>query len=375
MPTSLPITVARSFEARIRSGEWAPGTRLPPERELGRRFEVSRSTVRLALADLMQRGFITRHQGRGTFVASPPMRADVGRSFSPREAVRARGDRLTGKTCLITGSTGVAAAAPPRFAAEGARIFVTSQTEAHCAELVDRLRSAGAEAAYAAADLRDEAQATAAVDRCRATFGRIDGLLAVAGGSGRRFGDGPIHTLSGEAWDATLALNARSQALVLAAVVRVMLEQAPDTAGSCGAAVLVSSVLATDPVPELFATHAYAASKGAVNALMRTAAAYYAPRGIRVNGLAPALTSTPMALRAAADPATVAFARRKQPLADGFLDPSDVALAALFLLSDDASRVTGQLLAVDGGWSVTAVKPGTVDLREARLRDAIGDAE
>jgi NAD(P)-dependent dehydrogenase (short-subunit alcohol dehydrogenase family) len=270
-------------------------------------------------------------------------------------------DRLAGRTCLITGSTGIAAAAAMLFAAEGARIFVTSKTEAHCAKLVDRLRATGAEAAYAAADLSDEAQANAAVDDCRATFGRIDGLLAVAGGSGRSFGDGPVHTLTGEAWDATLALNARSQALVLAAVLRVMLQQARDTTGSRGAAVLVSSVLATDPVPDLFATHAYAASKGAVNALIRTAAAYYAPRGIRVNGLAPALTSTPMAARAEVDPATVDFARRKQPLAAGFLDPMDVARAALFLLSGDAARITGQLLAVDGGWSVTAVESGAGD--------------
>jgi NAD(P)-dependent dehydrogenase (short-subunit alcohol dehydrogenase family) len=283
-------------------------------------------------------------------------------------------DRLAGKICLITGSTGIAGAAAMLFAAEGARVFVTSKTEAHCAELVDRLRATGAEAAYAIADLSDEAQADAAVDACRAMFGRIDGLLAVAGGSGRGFGDGPVHTLTGEAWDATLALNARSQALVLAAVLRVMLEQAPDTTGSRGAAVLVSSVLATDPAPGLFATHAYAASKGAVNTLMWTAAAYYAPRGIRVNGLSPALTSTPMAARAATDPATVDFARRKQPLAGGFIDPTDVAQAALFLLSDDASRVTGQLLAVDGGWSVTAVEPG--DLGAQALRpDAIGDAD
>ena len=68
-------------------------------------------------------------------------------------------DRLAGKTCLITGSTGIAAAAAMLFAAEGARIFVTSKTEAHCAELVDRLRATGAEAAYTAADLSDEAQA------------------------------------------------------------------------------------------------------------------------------------------------------------------------------------------------------------------------
>ena len=65
-----------------------------------------------------------------------------------------------------------------------------------------------------------------------------------------------------------------------------------------------------------------------------------------------------MAARAAADPATVDFARRKQPLAGGFLDPVDVARAALFLLSDEAARITGQLLAVDGGWSVTAVDAG-----------------
>jgi NAD(P)-dependent dehydrogenase (short-subunit alcohol dehydrogenase family) len=278
-------------------------------------------------------------------------------------------DRLAGKTCLITGSTGIAAAAAMLFATEGARIFVTSKTEAHCAELVDRLRATGAEAAYAAADLGDEFQANAAVDACRATFGRLDCLLAVAGGSGRRFGDGPAHTLTGEAWDATLAINARSQALALAAVLRVMLDQAPDTAGSRGAAVLVSSVLATDPVPDLFATHAYAASKGAVNALMRTAAAYYAPHGIRVNGLAPALTSTPMSARAAADPVTVEFARRKQPLAGGFIDPTDVARAALFLLSDDASRVTGQLLTVDAGWSVTTVEPADLEADQPLRRD------
>ena len=110
-------------------------------------------------------------------------------------------DRLNGKTCLITGSTGIAGAAAELFAAEGARVFVTSKTEAHCAELVDRLQATGAEAAYAVADLRDEAEANAAVAACQATFGRIDALLAVAGGSGRRFGDGPIHTLTGDAWD------------------------------------------------------------------------------------------------------------------------------------------------------------------------------
>jgi NAD(P)-dependent dehydrogenase (short-subunit alcohol dehydrogenase family) len=151
-------------------------------------------------------------------------------------------------------------------------------------------------------------------------------------------------------------MNLRSQAMVLAAMLRVVLDQAPDARGQRGSAVLVSSVLATDPVPGLFATHAYAASKGAIDALVRTTSAFYAPHGIRINGLACALTDTPMAARAAADPATVAFAARKQPLAGGLLDPMDVARGARFLLSDEAAMITGQRLIVDGGWSVTSAE-------------------
>ena len=94
MPSPLPTATAASIEARIRDGAWAPGTRLPPERELGRSLDVSRSTLRLALAELEERGLITRHQGRGTFVARPRVQADVGGYFSLRDALRARGIRL-----------------------------------------------------------------------------------------------------------------------------------------------------------------------------------------------------------------------------------------------------------------------------------------
>ena len=111
MPTSLPITVATSIEARIRADEWAPGSRLPPERELGRVFDVSRSTLRLALAELEERGLITRHQGRGTFVARPRLQADLGRYFSLRDSLRARGIRLETRVlgvAVVEASRGVA---------------------------------------------------------------------------------------------------------------------------------------------------------------------------------------------------------------------------------------------------------------------------
>ena len=261
-------------------------------------------------------------------------------------------DRLRDRAILITGSTGIAAAAAERFVGEGARIFITSRTAEHARGLAERL---GAE--WAQADLTDEAAVGAAVAAAVEHFGRIDGLFSVAGGSGRRFGDGPIHTITGDAWEATAALNLRTQVLVCAAVVRQMLGQPPNDSGTRGSVLLMGSVTTSDPAPELFATHGYAAAKGALTALMTTMAATYAPNGIRVNIVAPSLTRTPMAQRAATDPAILAYARRKQPLAGEMLDPDEVAKAAVYFLSDESRAVTGQLLKVDGGWSVTSVSP------------------
>lgn len=266
--------------------------------------------------------------------------------------------RLDDRVILVTGSTGMAAAAARRFGAEGARVFVTSRTPGHCAQLVGELVAAGAEAACLPAELTDEGQVEAAVTAAARRFGRLDALFAVAGGSGRRFGDGPVHELTLEGWQQTLDLNLTSQVLVARAVLRQMLDQDPTAAGSRGALLLMSSVLAFSPVPALFGTHAYAAAKGAIAALTTTMAAFYAPLGIRVNAVAPALVATPMSARAAQDPATAAFAGRKQPLAGGFLDPGDVAQAAVYLLSDESRHVTGQILAVDGGWSVVQATPG-----------------
>jgi NAD(P)-dependent dehydrogenase (short-subunit alcohol dehydrogenase family) len=277
-------------------------------------------------------------------------------------------DRLRGLTCLVTGATGIAAAGTRRFAREGANVFVVSRTPEHVQVLADELTAAGGSGGFgsAVADLTDSSAVDAAVAAAVDRFGRIDGLFAVAGGSGRRFGDGPIHEVSDEGWDRTLELNLRTQAMTCRAVVRQMLAQPPEGGrdgdpdanrhanGARGSILLMSSVLADHPVPALFGTHAYGAAKGAVVALATSMAATYAPDGIRVNVLAPGLTDTPMAQRAAADPATVEFARRKQPLANGLLDPDDIAAAAVYFLSTESHTVTGQCLAIDGGWSVTA---------------------
>ncbi len=261
--------------------------------------------------------------------------------------------RLAGRVAVITGSTGIAAAAAHRFAREGARVFAISRTEANWRSLVEALHASGAQADGATADLQDEVAAERAVAGASERFGRLDALFNVAGGSGRRFGDGLVDQMTMDGWERTLALNARTHVTATRAVLRRMLAQERDADGQRGAIVTMASILAVAPNAELFPTHAYAASKGAIIALTTAMAAAYVTRGIRVNAVAPALTTSQMSTRAAADAATQAFAVRRQPLVGGFLAADDVAAAALFLLSGDSRAITGQMLVVDGGWSVT----------------------
>ena len=113
-------------------------------------------------------------------------------------------------------------------------------------------------------------------------------------------------------------------------------------------------MLAWSPSPAFFATHAYAAAKAGIIGFTTAAAATYAAQGIRCNVLAPALVETPMARRAAGDERILAFTRTKQPLDGGRIGrPADCDGAVVYLLSDAARFVTGQVLAVDGGWCVT----------------------
>jgi NAD(P)-dependent dehydrogenase (short-subunit alcohol dehydrogenase family) len=261
-------------------------------------------------------------------------------------------DRLKGRGIIVTGATGIAAAAAQRFAAEGAKVVVVSRTESSCGELVEHIHADGGEASYVVADLVDAAVGQAAAETAITRLGRVDGLFNVAGGSGRRLGDGPLHTLTVDAWEATLRLNATSHVVVSAPVLRAMLAQIPDGDGQRGAIVNMGSVLASRPVPALFGTHAYAAAKGAIASLTISSAAYYAASGIRINMVAPALTTSRMSVRAAEDEATQAFSHRKQPLSDGFIAAADVAAAAAYLLSPEARAITGQTITVDGGWSI-----------------------
>jgi NAD(P)-dependent dehydrogenase (short-subunit alcohol dehydrogenase family) len=263
--------------------------------------------------------------------------------------------RFSGRTVLVTGSTGMAASAIRAIAAEGGRVFAVSRTAAHLEALADELAAARLtdQFFWHVADLRDEGAVEAAFAEAAGLSEHLDAVYSVAGISGRRAGDGPLHEATLDGWETTLTANATSQFLVARAAVRRMLEQTPGAGGGRGSILLMSSTLATRPAAAHFATHAYAASKGAIEALVRALAAYYAPHGIRVNAIAPSLIATPMSRRAQDDPEILAYLARKQPLAGGPIDADAVTGTALHLLSDAARMVTGQVVAVDGGWSVS----------------------
>lgn len=260
-------------------------------------------------------------------------------------------DAFGGHVLLLTGTTGIAAATARLASRRGARVCVAGIDAESGEALGAELRGIGVDARFVHTDLTVPLQVEATVSACIDAFGRIDALFNVAGISGRSYGDGPIHECTDDAWDVTLDTNVKSMFLMCRAVVRRMLAQPVAPNGFRGTVLNMASVLACSPEPRHFATHAYAASKAAVLGLTRSMAAYYAAHRIRVNAIAPSLVRTPMSRRAQHDAEIVAFARRKQPLVDGMIEPESVASVALFLLGG-AHAITGDVLTVDAGWSV-----------------------
>ena len=148
-------------------------------------------------------------------------------------------------------------------------------------------------------------------------------------------------------------VNARRQFLMSRAVLQVMLQQAPGNDGMRGSLLNMASVLAFSPAGKHFAAHAYAASKGAILGMTKAMAAYYAPRKIRVNAIAPALVRTPMSQQAQGDEEIMAYVKGKQPLVEGMQEADEIADAAVFLMSAGARSMTGDVITVDAGWCVS----------------------
>ena len=258
---------------------------------------------------------------------------------------------MHGRTILIIGGTsGLGLSAAKRLVEAGANVVVTGRSQEKVDHSVDQL---GVQARGLAGNAAVSASVDAAVALAVSEFGHLHGLYHVAGGSGRSSGDGRLHEVTDEGIDYTLDLNLKSLIYSNRAAVQQFLKQ-----DSEGMILNMGSVLGYAPSPDFFASHVYAATKSAAIGFTKSIASYYANQGIRANVIAPALVESPMSQRALGNEAIMDFVRQKQPLDGGRVGvPEDLDEAALFFLSEASHFVTGQLLAVDGGWSVTEGRP------------------
>lgn len=253
--------------------------------------------------------------------------------------------RFEGKTVIVTGAaSGIGRASALRLAAEGAAVLLFDRDEVGVVSTTNEIVALGGRAVPFALDLTIESIVRQALGEAKKAFGALHGLFNVAGGSGRRFGDGPVDACTLDGWRATLELNLTSMFLMCKYAVPPLLE-------TRGAIVNLASVLGMVGGDEDFATHAYAASKAGAIGLSRAMASYYAPRGLRVNVIAPGLIATAMSQRAQADEHILGRLPQLQPLTGAMGTAEDIAGAAAYLLSDDARFVTGAVLTVDGGWT------------------------
>ena len=247
--------------------------------------------------------------------------------------------RLDRKVALVTGAaSGIGAHCALRFAQEGARVAGVDLKKP-----VDPAAWAAVEAAAPAArffdgvDVRNEERVASAVRTALERFGRIDVLVNAAGVEGV----GPAHELTQESWDRTVDINLKGSFLVAKHVLPSML------ARKSGSVINVASV---EGLEGMAGSMSYNASKGGVVLMTKSMALDYGPAGIRVNCLCPGLILTPL----------TEIVQQAKPVLDQMVSwhalgragrPEEVAAAAFFLASDDASFVTGHALVVDGGWT------------------------
>ncbi|MEN6454742.1 MAG: SDR family oxidoreductase [Prolixibacteraceae bacterium] len=247
---------------------------------------------------------------------------------------------------IMGGTSGLGLASALALRNQGARVLAIGKDDGNLNPAKDKL---GQECIVTTGEATDPETIKDAIILADKLFDGITGLFHVAGGSGRKFGDGPLDKLTLDGWNKTLELNLTSLMLSNQAMIQYFLEKKKP-----GIILNMSSVLACSPSPKYFATHAYAAAKSAIIGFTKSVAASYASCNIRLNVIAPALFETPMAKRAIQDDAISSFIKTKMPLDGGRAgDPDDLINPVLMFLSPSSKMITGQVLAVDGGWTVS----------------------
>ena len=255
------------------------------------------------------------------------------------------GPRLAGKVAIVTGAgsraegIGNGRAAAVLFAREGARVLCVDRDVAAAEATVAMIKQEGGEAAAFAADVTRRADGEAMVADAERRWGKLDVLDNNVGIGGR----GTVVDVDEAEWDQVMRVNVTGMMLACKAAIPAMIR-----AGG-GAIVNISSISALRPR----GLTPYSASKGAVIALTRAMAIDHAAQGIRVNCIAPGPVYTPMVYAAGMSPELRDRRRRASPLGiegTGW----DIGHAALYLVSDEARYVTGVVLPVDGGVTITS---------------------
>jgi NAD(P)-dependent dehydrogenase (short-subunit alcohol dehydrogenase family) len=245
--------------------------------------------------------------------------------------------KMTAPVILITGAlTGIGRATAFAFAKEGATVIAAGRREAEGKALEAEFRALGAQAAFIKADVRHEDDVRRLVDEAVARFGRLDVAVNNAGTEGK---PGPVTEQTPDSYAAMFDTNVLGTLLSLKHELRVMQPQ-----GS-GSIVNISSTMGERGAANL---SLYTASKHAVEGLTKSAALEAAASGVRVNAVAPGPTDTGMLDRLTGTPDKKAAFYAAVPLKRGG-KPEEIADAIVFLASDKASFVTGQILRINGG--------------------------
>ncbi len=255
--------------------------------------------------------------------------------------------RLAGRAALVTGAgSGIGRASALLFAAEGASVAVVDRDAAAARASVEAIAAAGGRSIAVAADVSIAAQVESAVRAAEEAFGALHVLFNNAGIFPGADGS-PVDTPE-SVWDQVMAVNLKGVFLGCKFGIPALLRAGGGSIVNTGSFVAVMGA-ATSQV-------AYTASKGGVVAMTREIAVEYARQGIRANALCPGPVNTPLLAELLAEPA--ARARRMVHVPMGRLaEAEEVARAALFLASDDASYVNGATFLVDGGITQAYVTP------------------
>ena len=252
--------------------------------------------------------------------------------------------RLAGKACIVTGAgSGIGRASTLLFAREGAAVLAVDRDEAGLAQTLDEATAAGGRVLSLAADAGSEPEVKGFVARAEQAFGGLDVIYANAGISG---GLVPLFEQTVEQWQEILRVN-------LIGVFLAIRHGAPALVRRGGGAIVCTASVAG--LRANAGASPYSASKAGVISLVQTAANALAGTGVRVNAVCPGLIETGMTrpiFEAARARGTDGKIGQLNPLQRAGA-PHEIAAAALFLASDEASYVNGQAIAVDGGLSST----------------------